>query len=576
MKKYKSFFVKIFSIQVLALFLVILISVLLSLNAISEIIYDKTEKELEDMCRIVNNLLPDTGIVTLNDIEAMSLYATSGTSVRLTIIQYSGSVLADSQSNYRNMKNHFNRPEVMDAFLKDIGHSVRLSETLGIEMVYAAIAVPAKSFIIRTSMPVTDVYRFFSIMRKRLVPYSILIFCISMIFTFLFTTSINSTLKLIRGVTKKYASGDFSAKLPPRSDDLGELTDAINSMGSQLGKRIDTITAQRDEIQAIVSGMINPVILIDDRMNLLEMNPAAISLSSAPDHFKGKPMESLIRNQDMVNIASACLSRKETQEAAICLDTDKGIYYFIYATYINDTILMVMNDISGMKQLDEMRKEFSMNVSHELKTPVTSIMGYVDTLLSIYQDHPENIGRFLEIIKKQSERLAGIIEDLLTLSRAESSYIRLEKEIIPARRLIKLCIADHIDQAEQKHTQIKMDIPDDTMILAHPVLAQQAIENLLDNAVKYSQENATVIIHVRQEGTFTRISVEDNGPGIEEKNLEHIFDKFYRVNKEVSRSLGGTGLGLSIVRQVAITHGGKVSVESTVGKGTIFTIYFPV
>ena len=181
MKKYKSFFVKIFSIQVIALLMVIFLSVILSLTAISEIIYDKTEKELEDMCHIVANLLPDTGIVTLNDIEAMSLYATSGTSVRLTIIQYSGSVLADSQSNYRNMKNHFNRPEIIDAFLKDVGHSVRLSETLGIEMVYAALAVPSKSFIIRTSMPVTDVYRFFRIMRKKLFPYSTLIFKVEVI-----------------------------------------------------------------------------------------------------------------------------------------------------------------------------------------------------------------------------------------------------------------------------------------------------------------------------------------------------------------------------------------------------------
>ena len=576
MKKYKSFFAKIFSIQLIALFMVILLSVLLSLSAISQIIYDKTEKELEDMCRIVNNLLPDTGIVTLNDIEAMSLYATSGTSVRLTIIQYSGSVLADSQSNYRNMRNHFDRPEVMDAFLKDVGHSVRLSETLGIEMVYAAIAVPSKSFIIRTSMPVTDVHRFFSIMRKRLFPYSILIFCLSMLFTFLFTNSINSTLKLIRGVTKKYASGDFSAKLPARSDDLGELTDAINSMGSQLGERIDTITAQRDEIQAIVSGMINPVILIDDKMTVLEMNPAAMHLTGATEGFKGRQMESLIKNQDVINIASACLSKKVTQEAAICLDTEKGIYYFIYASYINGTVLMVMNDISGMKQLDEMRKEFSINVSHELKTPVTSIMGYVDTLLSIYKEHPENIGKFLEIIKKQSERLAGIIEDLLTLSRTESSYIRLEKERIPARTLIELCVSEHAEQAAQKHTHIKLDINDDVMILAHPVLAQQAIGNLLENAVKYSPENATVIIHSRKNGEYTEISVQDNGPGIDDKNLSHIFEKFYRVNKEVSRSLGGTGLGLSIVKQVAITHGGKVSVESTVGKGTTFTIYFPV
>ena len=576
MKKYKSFFFKIFSIQLIALFLIIFMSALLSLSAISEIIYDKTEKELEDMCRIVNNLLPDTGIVTLNDIEAMSLYATSGTSVRLTIIQYSGSVLADSQSNYRNMKNHFDRPEVMDAFLKDVGHSVRLSETLGIEMVYAAIAVPSKSFVIRTSMPVTDVYRFFSIMRKRLFPYSLLIFFASMLFTFLFTSSINSTLKLIRGVTKKYAAGDFSAKLPARSDDLGELTDAINSMGSQLDKRIETITAQRDEIQAIVSGMINPVILIDEKMNILEMNPAALHLTGNTDGFKGKPMESLIKNQDVINIAGTALAKQDTQEAAICLDTEKGIYYFVYASYIDGTVLMVMNDISGMKQLDEMRKEFSMNVSHELKTPVTSIMGYVDTLLGIYQDHPENIGKFLEIIKKQSERLAVIIEDLLTLSRADSSYIRLEKERIPARNLIELCIAEHADRASHKHTQIKIDMPDDIMILAHPVLAQQAIGNLLDNAVKYSQDNATVIIHVKQDSEFTQIAVEDNGPGIEEKDLGHIFEKFYRVNKEVSRRLGGTGLGLSIVKQVAITHGGKVSVESTVGKGTVFTIYFPV
>lgn len=559
-----------------AIILVILISVLLSLNAVSEIIYNKTEKELEDMCHIISNLLPDNGIVSLYDVEAMSLYATSGTSVRLTIVQYSGSVLADSKSNYRNMTNHFDRPEIRDAFLKDVGHSVRFSETLGIEMVYAAISVPSKSFIIRTSMPVTDVHQFLHIMHRKLFPYAILIFCISLLFTFFFTSNINSTLKLIRAVTKKYAKGDFSAKLPARSDDLGELTDAINSMGSQLGKRIDTITAQRDEIQAIVSGMINPVILIDDKMCIQEMNPAAIHLTGAPESYKGAQMEDLIKNADVIHIARTCLSKLDSQEAAICLDSDKGIYYFVYATYINGTVLMVMNDISGMKQLDEMRKEFSINVSHELKTPVTSIMGYVDTLLSIYQDHPEKIGKFLEIIKKQSERLAGIIEDLLILSRTESAYIRLEKEQISARDLISLCIAEQAEQAARKHTVINVDMDGDIQILAHPVLAQQAVGNLIDNAVKYSGDNAMVTVHVSQDSEFTAISVEDNGPGIDEKYIDHIFDKFYRVSKEISRSLGGTGLGLSIAKQVAITHGGKVSVKSTVGKGTVFTIYFPV
>lgn len=576
MKKNKTFFFKIFSIQLVAMFFVITISVLLSLRAVSEIIYNKTTKELEQICRLVSNLLPNEGIESLFDIEAMSLYATAGTDIRLTVIQYSGSVLADSQANYRNMKNHFDRPEVREALGQAIGHSIRMSETMGIEMVYAAVSIPDKSYIIRTSTPVTEVHSFFRIMYAKLIPYSIIIFLCMLIFVYIFTSSINTTLKSIKDVTKLYASGDFSIKLPPRDDDLGELSEALNSMGDQLGNRIDMITAQRDQIQAIVSGMINPVIVLDEKLTITDMNPAAIHLTGVSENYIGTSINDAVPNKEFTNLIQESLIQKTSREGAICLNSENKTYYFVYTSYIGGTVLVVMNDISGLKRLDEIRQEFSSNVSHELKTPVTSIMGYVDTLLDIYKDHPENIGQFLEIIKKQSIRLAGIIEDLLTLSRADSSYIRLEKERIPANNIITMCIANNGSLAEAKNIKLSADIQKDAIILAHPVLAQQAVGNLINNAIKYSGPGSEVKISVTTDSQYTVVSVADNGPGIAEENQKKIFERFFRISKEVSRNLGGTGLGLAIVKQVAITHGGKVELESTVGKGSTFKIYFPI
>lgn len=581
-KIFRNFFFRLFSLQFAALLLVVSVTLVLTVNSISDLMYRKTADELENICKLVCNTLPSEKIISLYDIEAYALYATSGTGIRLTIIQYSGSILADSHANYRSMSNHFNRPEVMEAFTKNIGRSIRYSETMGTEMMFVAVSYPSMGFVIRTSKPVEEITHFRNFFYKQVIPYTVFVFFMILIFAFFFSAGIHSNIKSLKDVTHHYATGDFSVFLPERDDELGDLNHSINVMGSHLKNRIDLITAKRDQIQAIVSRMINPVVLVDDHLNVLEINPAAANLTDN-SQYVGKNISDVILNEDINHIIRITLEKKQDQESAVCFDPVKGIYYFVHTTYIKGistlsgtgTILVVMNDISGMKRLDDMRREFSANASHELKTPVTSIMGYVDTLIETYREHPENIGRFLGIIKKQSDRLARIIEDLLILSRTDSTYIRLEKEHMMADELIAVSVSNVSEMAAEKNITIECGDFSHISMFVHPVLAEQALSNLLNNAVKYSDSGTTVTITAAETDGFTEISVSDNGPGIEPEYLPRLFERFYRVNKEISRTLGGTGLGLSIVKQVAVTHGGKVEVESVVGKGSVFKIYFP-
>lgn len=580
MKK-RTLFFQFFSIQIILIFASIFVSAFFSTKTLVDIINDKTETEQESICNLIVNMLPEKGFVSLYNAQDFAFRASAGTRIRLTLIQYSGSVLADSHSDPSVMDNHFNRPEIQQALRGSIGKSSRYSTTMREAMYYTAIPVPTRNLIVRTSISVENITRQIKYIYIRLTVSTLIILFFASVFAYFIAKNTSNLINSIKRVAEHYAAGDFTISLKEGGNqELQELGRSINVMGKLLREKINTITSQRNELQAMLNSMTEPVILLDENMNVREINPSAADIIDFGKTLKNRKLKNILGNSQINVIVEKAIKTRQYQEEIVCFNEEDDLYYLVHVSFIEklgeekNGALLVMNDISGIKRLERMRKEFVANVSHELKTPVTSIIGYVETLLAENVTDKKDISKFLSVINRQAVRLEKIIEDLLTLSRVDDELVKLKKEVIPVTDLIGSSVSACAYLAEQKRMKIVVECDESLEMYAHPVLAEQALSNLIDNAVKYSYPDTDVHISAYASNSNVVIEVRDSGPGIPRKSLPRIFDRFFRVDKSRSRELGGTGLGLAIVKHVARTHGGKVEVESEVGKGSCFRIYF--
>ncbi len=396
----------------------------------------------------------------------------------------------------------------------------------------------------------------------------------------------------IQEIARRYARGNFDT-----SPELGmnfqfpEIAEAFGTMAAGLKKRMDVLVRQRNEQQAILVGMVEAVIVLNPSLEIVEANPAAAALMQVPpEEAKGRILIDLLRNPDLHTFAQATLSSGETREAEILLSGDPPRYLQVHGSFIrrptvagtgplsedHARLVLVLHDITTLKTLERIRKDFVANVSHELKTPITSIKGFIETLKEGAAADPATAARFLTIVEKQTERMEAIIEDLLSLSRLEQGRGRpLAMERFDVESVCASSIDLVSDKAAKRGVKVRLSVPEGLSIRGNQSLIEQAILNLLDNAVKYSRDGGTVGLEVRAIGGCVEISVKDQGIGIPAKELPRIFERFYRVDRARSRELGGTGLGLAIVKHIALAHGGEVLVESTIGVGSTFTLKLP-
>jgi two-component system phosphate regulon sensor histidine kinase PhoR len=383
-----------------------------------------------------------------------------------------------------------------------------------------------------------------------------------------------------------FIRGDFNYRLPASGiEEIDSLDDSMKDMAQQLHARINTITQQRTEIEAILSSMIEGVIAVDADERIIIMNNAAAKMFGCnPSTVQGLSIQETVRNTHLQQFISETLSAGKPVEKEIRLSSDDESYLFGHGTLIRDIegkkigALFVLSDITKLRKLENIRKDFVANVSHEIKTPITAIKGFVDILRDGSEKDEQDIKRFLEIIAKHVNRLEAIIDDLLKLSRiekdAETEGIQLAESGI--RDVLESAVQACEPLADSRGADISLACDDSLTARINSPLLEQAVVNLLDNAIKYSDEKKPVNIEAIQDDREIRISVLDNGRGIEQEHLPRIFERFYRVDKARSRRLGGTGLGLSIVKHIIQAHGGHVSVTSTPGKGSAFTIHLPL
>ncbi len=391
-------------------------------------------------------------------------------------------------------------------------------------------------------------------------------------------------IRLLQEAAGRYARGElelpFRLKGPP---EIAVLAHALQTMAEQLQLRIRAIRHQRNELETILASMAEGVIVLDANRRIRSMNHAAATLLRVESvGSTGKSVIQHIRNAELDDLATAAMASGESVEREITVYRDSPIHLRVHVTPLSREggthrrgILIVASDITRIKQLQQMRKDFVANVSHELKTPITSIKGFVETLLDGGVDDPDQSQRFLQIILNHANRLNLIIEDLLSLSRLEQGRLQLRFEECDVENLAAAALDVCAPAAKAKQIRVRTSHSGNPIVRVNPNLIEQALVNLLDNAVKYSDECSDVELELASDDQHFTVTVRDNGQGIPARDLPRVFERFFRTDRARSRELGGTGLGLAIVKHIARAHGGDVSVQSTLGEGSAFTVCIP-
>jgi two-component system phosphate regulon sensor histidine kinase PhoR len=523
------------------------------------------------------------------EMDKLSKQIGATSSTRITVILLTGEVVADSEEIPGRIKNHADRPEFREALKQDWGSSLRFSETLGKRMMY--LAIPLKQDgevlgVVRTSVPVTAIDDALKSIYGKLFWAGVIIAVCAAAISLAISKKISRPVEQMTEVAKHFASGKLDMRLSiPDAAELAELAKALNEMARQLSARIDTITEERSQIQAILSSMIEGVLAVDSDGHIVSINKAAADLLGIDaDESHGLSIEEAVRNPQLQQYIKNTLENKQPTETDRFVLNDNGRFLQLYGSSLTDSkgdrggAVLVLHDITRTRQLEGVRRDFVANVSHELKTPVTSIKGFVETLLDGAVNEPEQARRFLRIIAKHSDRLNAIIEDLLSLSRLEEDSEKRRLSFEKTSLCPTLVSAIELSKVKADQKNIKVELLCDEKVTAkiNAALIEQAVLNLIDNAIKYSRKNSKIQVSTQKAEDEVLIEVSDQGCGIQKKHLDRIFERFYVVDKGRSRKLGGTGLGLSIVKHIAHVHGGHVTIESEVNSGSAFTIHLPV
>ncbi len=498
---------------------------------------------------------------------------------RITIVRADGLVIAESNAELEGLENHAERPEIVDSRKDGEGSAVRYSSTINKQMVY--YAREWNDLTVRLSLPVDYVDTASRHTAAILVAAALLILLAALGSSSLVSRSIIKPLQALGLSARSHAGGRgfISPDMQGAPRELLDLARTLEMMAQSIKEQMAVIDERNRELEAILTGMNDALIAIDRRQYITRANRAAAELFLFDGQgATGRQLIEVVRNTAIVDFAM--YPKPEETETTVEIHTpspagNRSLLVKRSPQGTGDGIVLVFSDITRLKKLERIRRDFVANVSHELKTPVTSIQGFIETLQDGAIEDASTARHFLSIMEQQSARLAAIINDLLAISRLEQdegAHINREKtdisRIFESVRL--LCDAE----AVKKKTRLSFNAASITWSV-NPGLLEQAVLNLVQNAIRYSPEGATIAVEAARAGDCLHITVADDGPGIPEKHREAIFERFYRIDRGRSREQGGTGLGLSIVKHIALAHEGKVELVSREGEGSVFTISIP-
>lgn len=545
--------------------------------------------DLESRARLFEEILSDAMFQPdRSALQARCVELGKTASTRITLFLQSGEVIADSESDPGTMDNHKTRPEIQTALAGRIGVAHRISATTHIPMSYVAVPIFRDGQVRGVIRVAAPQFTYLGVLTENAPQIGLGLLIVVVLVASLSLAAarrITNPIESLRVGAERFARGELIARLrTSESHEMTQLAEAMNTMATQLEDRIHAAESQRNELEAVFASMVEGVLAVNTQERVININTAACTMFAiARERALGRDLREVIRNTDLHRFVALTLSSSGPCEADITLRHPEEQHLRLHGSPLTDAMrrnigcVIVLHDVTALNRLEAARRDFVANVSHELKTPITSIKGFVETLLDGALDDPDSARRFLATIAKQATRLDALIEDLLKLSRVEQEGERGAIELFdgPIEEILASAVQTCGVLALAKDVRIHLDTQHGLYARRNPELLQTAVENLLDNAVKYSPEGTDVYVTATRANGIISISVRDQGCGIERQHLSRIFERFYRVDKARSRKLGGTGLGLAIVKHIVRVHGGQTSVESVPQKGSVFSIHLP-
>lgn len=554
----------------------------------SQSYYSDTQASIKESSDyIANYILPD--FLATGSAEDLDHFADS-MDIRITITNVEGDVIYESTAGLEEEPNHKSRPEIVGALAGNTTTEIRYSNTLNNKMLYVATPYydtdDSIKAVLRTALPVSSID---NVILKMMENILLVIFTTILATILLITLMLNRELKPLDDASafaRAIASGKYGQQLSMiRKDKIGELVESLNQMSLQLNHSFTEMNRKNAELTSILSSMNHGVIAIDQENQIIHLNDAARKTLdlTAEEKVIGKNILAVYREAfipELMEYLKNEESERTSFESQIHQDQIMRVYINRIVEAENNSIsnghIIVLEDITLLKNLENMRRDFVANVSHELKTPITTIKGFIETIQVNKIDDPQTLERFYAIISEESDRLSRLVSDILVLSQLENKggfekkfeHLQLHREITQIFDILKL-------SAEKK--EIVMKVSGDESITLNFVADEfrQMMINLIDNATKYSEAGKKVEVVMTQDADEVRIEVKDQGYGIPEKDIDRIFERFYRVDKSRSKEKGGTGLGLAIVKHIIYNNRGKIAVNSKVGEGTAFVIHLP-
>jgi len=540
------------------------------------------------------------GLPTPSSLQAKARDLSDRASARVTLIATDGTVMADSavaDVDLSAVENHKSRPEIQQALSNGHGQDVRYSHTTGERTMYRAVLLqrphPAPPIVVRVAQPMVMVDREMSELKQQLVLAVGIAFLVTLAVSVWLARSITKPLSDIALAAQQLSSGNQAFRIRTTAqDEVGFLATTLNHLADQLHAKIEELSEDRAQLLAVLTSMVEGVMVLDIRGQVLQINPALERMFGISRlETRGRPYAGLFRHHMLNDLITTMLRARTHRQDEIVLPLT-GRCLQIEASPAGGErdneacVVLVFHDITELRRLEKIRKDFVANVSHELRTPLTSIKGYVEALLDGAKDDPAASSKFLDIILKQSNRLNLIIEDLLELSKIESGRVSLKKEPLELRSVVERTLSMIKPIAEKNHHRLVTAIdPSLPPLAGDEDRLVQVLTNLLDNAVKYTPAGGTITVgakpapsvgNAEQPAKAVDLSVADTGIGIPEQDRPRVFERFYRVDKARSRELGGTGLGLAIVKHIVEGHGGHVWVEANHPQGSRFVVRLPL
>lgn len=546
---------------------------------------DEISRSLEQKARLIAQEINRTS--PLGALRQKLVESRAPADARITWIEPHGVVMADTDANASEMENHATRPEFIEALAGRVGRSIRFSHTLHIDFLYVAVPLKNNGTILgalRLAYPLSDLQQKIRDVRRQIWLSSLIAFLVAGVIGYFLSRSLVSRIDKLTEFSESIATGNFQDRISMHGqDELNLLADSLNSTADQLSKLFESLNSERIKLQTVLENMSEGILVLDREKKVALSNRAFDNLFSRSRPIEaGTPWYEALRHAELQPFFEGVFASPITATKSFSLHSTPE--RFFQATLVPvknlkgdlEMTIAVFYDTTAIERVERVRKDFVANVSHELRTPLTSIQGYAETLLEGAIDDAQRRGEFLERIRQQAVRLGKLTADLLTLSTIESGKYPFKRSRTDLSKVIRDSTEAIRTFADQKRIVVRFEpSPTPTQSECDPDAIYQVLLNLLDNAIKFSPEEATVEIMVQAAEKLWKISVVDHGTGIPSIDLPRLSERFYRVDKARSRELGGTGLGLAIVKHLVEAHGGKLSIESELGKGSTFSFTLP-